>query len=254
MKDFITSFKVPNQRCFEVNRRLVYGMRSIDCGLAAAKGFCRLMNMPQPPRQTPYALHNKALLKAAKAVAVETMTSAAEEIHSLKPDFQDGLVKCDASCDDTWQRRGFSSLNGCVTAISMDTGKILDVDPLSKVCKKCREHENDADTPENAGWRAEHKPKCQANYQGSAPNMEPEGAMLAFSCSVQKHKLLYSEYNGDGDSKSYNLIKELCAIYSVQVQKKECKGRVQKRLGMIDKSQVTKLLWYKKDLALLCAN
>ena len=109
-------------------------MRSIDCGLAAAKGFCRLMNMPQPPRQTPYALHNKALLKAAKAVAVETMTSAAEEIHSLKPAFQDGLVKCDASCDGTWQRRGFSSLNGCVTAISMDTGKILDVDPLSKVC------------------------------------------------------------------------------------------------------------------------
>ena len=35
------------------------------------------------------------------------------------------------SCDGTWQRRGFSFLNGCVTAISMDTRKILDV--LSKV-------------------------------------------------------------------------------------------------------------------------
>ena len=56
--------------------------------------------MPQPPRQTPYALHNKALLKAAKAVAVETMTSAAE-IHSRKPAFQEGLVKCSVSCDDT---------------------------------------------------------------------------------------------------------------------------------------------------------
>ena len=75
-------------------------MRSIGCGLAAAKRFCRLMNMPQPPRQTPYALHNKALLKAAKAVAVETMTSAAE-IPSLKPAFQEGLVKCSVSCDDT---------------------------------------------------------------------------------------------------------------------------------------------------------
>ena len=35
-------------------------------------------------------------------------------------------------CSRTWQRRGFSSLNGCVTAISMDTGTILEVEPLIK--------------------------------------------------------------------------------------------------------------------------
>ena len=35
-------------------------------------------------------------------------------------------------CSRTWQRRGFSSLNGCVTAIGMDTGKILEVEPLIK--------------------------------------------------------------------------------------------------------------------------
>ena len=32
VKDFVTSLKVPNQRFSEVNRRLVYGMRSIGCG------------------------------------------------------------------------------------------------------------------------------------------------------------------------------------------------------------------------------
>jgi len=42
------------------------------------------MNMPQLPRQTPFALHNKALLKTTKAVAVETMTSTADEIYSLR--------------------------------------------------------------------------------------------------------------------------------------------------------------------------
>ena len=31
VKDSITYLKVPNQRCFEVIRRLVYGMRSIGC-------------------------------------------------------------------------------------------------------------------------------------------------------------------------------------------------------------------------------
>ena len=57
-----------------------------------------------------------------------------KKIHCLQPAFQDGLVKCGVSCDGTWQRRGFSFLNGCVTAISMDTGQILDV--LSKVIVK----------------------------------------------------------------------------------------------------------------------
>ena len=113
----------------------------------------------------------------------------------------------------------------------MDNGKVLAVEPLSKLCKKCREHENDADTPENAAWRADHEPKCQAYYKGSAPNMEPEGALQIFSRSIDKHQLLYTEYYGDGDSKSFNLIKDQYVIYDTEVQKKECVGHVQKRLG-----------------------
>ena len=50
-----------------------------------------------------------------------------EELHNIKNDEVDenGVIKTAISCDSTWQRRGFSSLNGCVTAISMETGKIL---------------------------------------------------------------------------------------------------------------------------------
>ena len=131
-KEFFNSSKV--SRYFDVNRRFVYALRSIGCGHAAAKRFCGLMNMPTPPRPTPYARHNKELLKAVKQVSMETMASAAKDLHDLKPDFKDGLVKCGVSCDDTWQRRGFASLNGCVSgAISIDTGKVLDVEALSKV-------------------------------------------------------------------------------------------------------------------------
>lgn len=75
--------------------------------------------MPQPPRPTPYVLQSKALLKAAKSITADTMNSTAQEIHFLKPEFQDSLVQCGVSCDGTWQRRVFSSLNGCVTPISM---------------------------------------------------------------------------------------------------------------------------------------
>ena len=35
------------------------------------------------------------------------------------------LIYISVSCDGTWHRRGFSSLNGTVACISMDTGKVL---------------------------------------------------------------------------------------------------------------------------------
>lgn len=57
------------------------------------------------------------------------MTEAAEEIRKDS----DAPVKCGVSVDGTWQRRGFSSLNGCVTAVSIDTGKILDLEVMSQI-------------------------------------------------------------------------------------------------------------------------
>ena len=90
--------------------------------------------------------------------------------------------------------------------------------------------------PENAAWRAAHEASCKANYKGSAPSMEPEGALRIFSRSVDKHKLIYSEYFGDGVSKSFNIVKDSYQVFEVEVQKKECVGLVQKRLELLCKS------------------
>lgn len=46
-------------------------------GASSAKRFCGVMNMPPPPKPNAYQGHNKALMKAAKTVAEETMNSAA---------------------------------------------------------------------------------------------------------------------------------------------------------------------------------
>ena len=45
-------------------------------------------------------------------------------------------MNCGISCDGTWQRRGHSSLNGCVTVKSIDTWKVLDVEALTTLCKE----------------------------------------------------------------------------------------------------------------------
>ena len=213
-EEFYTSGKI--SYFFEINRRLVYAMRSIGCGVSSAERFCGLMNMPPIPTVSPYAAHNKALLKATKDVCEETMSDAAKEIHELKNKSQDEIADCGVSCDGTWQRRGFSSLNGCVTAISMDTGKVVDVEVLTKFCKLCKMHEDDDDSPENVAWKTDHQAKCKANFQGSAPAMEPEGALRIFKRSVNSNKLRYTEYYGDGDSKSHGVVE---AVYQLDDDK-----------------------------------
>ena len=71
--------------------------------------------------------------------------------------------------------------------------------------------------------------KCAINYTGSAPSMEPEGAVRMFRRSVQDRKLQYTSYIGDGDS--YLAVKESKPYGNKTVQKLECVGHVQKRMG-----------------------
>ena len=113
------------------------------------------------------------------------------------------------SVDGTWQQRGFSSNNGVVAALSVDTGKVIDVEAMSKTCKACcmREHLKDSNPEAYAAWRNSHI--CNFNYKGSAPGMEPEGAKRIFSRSIENQNLRYSEFLGDGDSKSYVNVKEI---------------------------------------------
>ena len=47
----------------------------------------------------------------------------------------DGVVDTGASFDGTWHRRGYSSLNGTVAAVSIDTGRVLDVHAMSRYCQ-----------------------------------------------------------------------------------------------------------------------
>ena len=217
---FHTSKKV--QHSFDINKRLVYAMRSMGQGHSSMKRFCAFMNMPPPLHSKAYSACNAALSKAAKAVANETMEDAATELHDGDDSSQ--IVKCGVSCDGTWQRRGYSSLNGCVTTLSIETGKCLDIEVLTKVCHGCKAIERESDDVKKADLLEKHTGKCKINYVGSAPSMEPTGIKRIFERSEESCKLQYTEYFGDGDSKAYNEVKN--CYKGVHVEKKECVGHV----------------------------
>ncbi|GBM54170.1 hypothetical protein AVEN_64518-1 [Araneus ventricosus] len=90
--------------------------------------------------------------------------------------------------DGTWQKRGRTSINGVITATSLDTG-----------------------------------------YSGG---MESESAIRMFQRSVSTRNVRYTKYLGDGDPKGFLKISE-SKVYEDElvVEKLECIGHVQKRMG-----------------------
>ena len=104
----------------------------------------------------------------AKEVAEGTMNDAVQDLRNknLENNTDDIILDTGVSCDGTWQRRGFSSNNGVFAAISLENGKVLDVEPMSKYCKGCMQ-KNDLpkkDPTAYAHWRNSHI--CKFNYNG----------------------------------------------------------------------------------------
>ena len=94
-------------------------------------------------------------------------------------------------------------MNGVITAISVDSGKVLDTAILSKNCKGCTRMKSvkTSDPQAYEAWHASHK--CSLNFKGSSPAMETEGTKHIFKNSVSKHGLCYTSFYGDGDSKAH---------------------------------------------------
>ena len=225
-KPFYTSKQVG--KSFDINKRAIYSMRSCGQGYAGLEKFLFCMNMPKPMTRKNYTKLSDIVAAACQKTALETMLEAATDLQ------KENIVDVPISADGSWQRRGYSSMNGFVSAISMDTGKIVDIEPMSRFCKVCSQHQSlrKSNPKSYEIWKARHAATCKANYKGSAPNMEVEGAKRIFSRSECKG-LRYTKFFADGDSKTFPAIEDtyMFGENPVKVLKRECVGHVQKRVG-----------------------
>ena len=124
-------------RSFDVNKRICYSMRRCGKGHAGLKQFLTPMNLPPPLTSANYNKIARKLHKAVKEVAVQSMQGAAEEVCG-----NNDITDVGVSLDGTWQKRGFTSLNGAVACISIDTGRILDIEITSRCCQLCVTNQN----------------------------------------------------------------------------------------------------------------
>ena len=87
------------------------------------------MNLPPPVSKKNYQKLSHKIRDTAKTVAEASMSAAIEEVK------KEGATDFGVSVDGTWQRRGFSSLNGVVVAVSTSNFKVVDVEAMSRYCQ-----------------------------------------------------------------------------------------------------------------------
>ncbi|GFW74250.1 uncharacterized protein TNCV_2524541 [Trichonephila clavipes] len=224
----------------EINRRSILAMRCIDQDLESLKTFCAVMSLPNPVEQKSYDVINNKLSLVMKEAAEESMKRAAVEENSLSPD---NLLT--VSGDGTWKTRGHSSLIGGVcTLIGAERFWIV----LSSFCKGYDSYKGVKFGIKYNKWQRAHKISCRKNYSGSAGKMEVDGMLRIFNRSEKLHNLKYSNYIGDGDTKTFNALSENKPYGDDHlIQKIECVGHVQKRMGT--RLRKLKLVYSKKKLS-----
>ena len=170
------------KRPFEINVRAVMAFREIGKGHEAMKTFNSVMNMCPP---------------------ISTRTYN-EKIHDIY--------------QDSWQKRGHSSLNRVVTGVSPVNKKVIDCLVYTKFCPTCARQNR-------TGIKKPHA--CKINQ--SSGRMESAGAVSFFHDSISKYHIRYAHYIGDGDTESFKKSCRFKAIYRFSAKKiRMCRTRAEK--------------------------
>lgn len=136
------------------------------------------------------------------------------------------------SGDGTWKKRGFKSLYGVTTLIGYYSGKVIDLVVKSSYCHGCAAWKNKTHTEEYRNWFEDHEEECMKNHEGSSGKMEVDAVKEMFLRSEEKFGVKYSNYIGDGDSKTFKAILDSNPYGDdLTVVKSECVGHVEKRMG-----------------------
>lgn len=171
------------------------------------------MNLPRPSKR--FQTYNNRISEATQSAAMESMRVAAREAITDN----DGDSNICAAFDGSWQKRSHVSKNGIVSATNMVTGKVLDIECLTKHCYQC-----------HLKNKKDHV--CKSNYSGVSGGMELAGVQAIFNRSVTQNGVRYVEYLGDGDSKAFqHVIQSKPYGDEVEIKKLECVGHIQKRMG-----------------------
>lgn len=233
---FIPSSERIQSGVYEINYRFCFVMRMLGLGLAGCVKFCGLMDLASSFLSKPtYSSYIKNMCSVIADVSSKFFVSAVQEEKKATAEAKniEDTDELTVSGDGTWKKRGFSSLYGVASLIGHYTGKVLDIFVKSSYCQDCTTWENKLDSAQFEEWYESHvnEGKCHANHTGPAGNMEVDAIKTMFERSMN-NGVKYRNYIGDGDSKTYTgVLNSKPYGDDFIINKKECVGHVQKRMG-----------------------
>lgn len=145
---------------FDINTRTVYTNEEDDD--AGLEHFTSLMNLSKPVTSNNFDKIVDRLVVVTKEIAEETMQEAATE---LKTDANVAYVA--VSCDGSWQRRGYSSLNDASFLWKPAKNRHWTDESGLQIMWTQKNFRFD-NRDQNDKWKAAHT--CRMNYTGSAGN------------------------------------------------------------------------------------
>ena len=172
-----------DNQSFEMNNRAIIAMIEIGRGHTALKIFCDFMNMPPPILIKSFNDMQQNIASVYQDVANDSMQIASDELRNMASDEfgqKNEVADIAVSCHGTWQRRGFSSVNGVVTVIASDIGKYVDYQVKSKQCASCTSWEFRKSAEPDLYERFISNHDFDINHEGSTGAMEVSGLIECF--------------------------------------------------------------------------
>ncbi|XP_044581963.1 uncharacterized protein LOC123263348 [Cotesia glomerata] len=211
-------------------------MRLLGVGREGINIFCSVMDICKGLCISTYYSCLDNLHTAASAIYDQLISKAVKEEQELLSEFEpnENPKHLTVSGDGIWKKRGFTSLFGVTTLIGKYSKKVIDTVVKSSFCQGCNlwKEKKKSDPQAYQDWYEEHENSCAINHRGSAGKMEVDAVVEMFNRSVEKHGVKYIKYIGDGDSKTFKGILDINPYDDDPVvEKKECVGHVQKRMG-----------------------
>ena len=175
-------FTTPRRKGFEVNRASVLGFRAIGRGHAAASKMFSFLGL-KPITRNYWSENTKKIEKEAKNLLENELNRAAFEVKEYKfalgqldctrEQLSDVVVNAGDTIDASWCSRGWSATDAVIAAISVDTGKVVDVVHMSSSCAECKKMEKkktdgELSRLEYLSWFTKHEPNCYLNHDGSS--------------------------------------------------------------------------------------
>lgn len=216
---------------YEVNRRLMFVMRLLGLGQRGVNVFCGLMDLSTGFGNSTYYAFLENLYSASKTVFDYVCSKAVREEIAKNREHGNEPTHLSVSGDGSWKKRGFSSLYGICSLIGKYSKKVVDVVVKSAFCQGCSLRKGAVGSPEYEEWLETHQETCSINHQGSSGKMEVDAVLEMFGRSEELHGVKYRYYIGDGDTKTFKSLLDMDPYPDLTVEKRECVGHVQKRMG-----------------------